>query len=174
MLRYRQLYREGKRVSALFEPIPAEMGLGNEQGFPHKGRIDFVDNQLNSATGTIRARGVFPNADKLMSPGFFARVRIPGNGEYDAVLIRDSAIGSDQGRAFVLTVGDKDTATYRAIKPGPIIDGLRVVREGLKESDLVIVSGLMTARPGLRVQPQLVAMATNAPATTNSPVSSQP
>jgi RND family efflux transporter MFP subunit len=173
VLRYRQLYREGKRVSALFEPIPAEMALGNEQGFPHKGRIDFVDNQLNPATGTIRARGVFPNADKLMSPGFFARVRIPGNGEYDAVLIRDSAIGSDQGRAFVLTVDDNDTATYRAIKPGPIIDGLRVVREGLKESDRVIVSGLMTARPGLHVQPQLVAMATNAPATTNSPVSSQ-
>jgi len=174
VLRYRRLFKEGKRVSAMFEPIPAEMALGNEQGFPHKGKIDFVDNQLNPATGTIRARGVFPNPDKLMLPGFFARVRIPGNGEYDAVLVRDSAIGSDQGRAFVLTVDDKDTATYRAIKPGPIIDGLRVVREGLKESDRVLISGLMTARPGLRVQPQLNRMATNTPASIRSPAPSQP
>jgi len=174
VLRYRRLFKEGKRVSAMFEPIPAEMALGNEQGFPHKGKIDFVDNQLNPATGTIRARGVFPNPDKLMLPGFFARVRIPGNGEYDAVLVRDSAIGSDQGRAFVLTVDDKDTATYRAIKLGPIIDGLRVVREGLKESDRVLISGLMTARPGLRVQPQLNRMATNTPASIRSPAPSQP
>jgi RND family efflux transporter MFP subunit len=168
VLRYRQLYREGKRVSAMFASIPAEMALGNEQGFPHKGRIDFVDNQLNPATGTIRARGVFSNADKLMSPGFFARVRIPGNGEYPAVLVRDSAIGSDQGRAFVLTVDDANMATYRSIKPGPIVDGLRVVREGLVETDRVLISGLMTARPGLRVQPQLVAMATNSAAVPDS------
>ncbi|HXJ60095.1 MAG TPA: efflux RND transporter periplasmic adaptor subunit, partial [Verrucomicrobiae bacterium] len=174
VLRYRQLYREGKRHSALFEPIPAEMELGNEQGFPHKGRIDFVDNQLNPATGTIRARGVFPNADKLMSPGFFARVRIPGAGEYEAVLIRDSAIGSDQGRAFVLTVDDQDTATYRAIKLGPIVDGLRVVREGLSASDRVIISGLMTARPGLRVKPQSIPMSTNTAATVQLPGSAQP
>src|SRR6185295_15221366 len=118
VLRYRQLYREGKRVSAIVAAIPAEMALGNEPGFPHQGKIDFVDNQLNPATGTIRARGVFSNADKLMSPGFFARVRIPGAGEYDAVLIRDSAVGSDQGRAFVLTADASDTATYRPVKLG--------------------------------------------------------
>lgn len=159
VLRYRQLYREGKRMSALFEKIPAEMALGNEQGFPHKGTIDFVDNQLNPATGTIRARGVFPNPDKLMAPGFFARVRIPGNAEYPALLIRDSAIGSDQGRAFVLTLDDKNISTYRSVKLGPIIDGLRVVREGIKETDRVIVSGLMSSRPGVQVQPQVISMA---------------
>lgn len=170
VLRYRQLYREGKRVSAMFEPIPAEMALGNEQGFPHKGTIDFVDNQLNPATGTIRARGVFSNGDKLMSPGFFARVRIPGNGEYQAVLIRDSAIGSDQGRPFVLTVDEKNVAAYRAVKLGPMVDGLRVVREGLKETDRVIVSGLMSSRPSVQVHPQLIAMAMPpaAPASTNA------
>lgn len=174
VLRYRQLYREGKRVSAMFEPIPAQMALGNEQGFPHKGTIDFVDNQLNPATGTIRARGVFPNADKLMSPGFFARVRIPGNGEYDAVLIRDSAIGSDQGRPFVLTLDEKNVAVYRAVKLGPIVDGLRVVREGISAADRVIVSGLMNSRPSVQVQPQLIEMGTNAPVTTNTPTSAKP
>jgi RND family efflux transporter MFP subunit len=161
VLRYRQLHREGKRVAAMFRSVPAEMALGNEEGFPHKGAIDFVDNQVNPATGTIRARGVFPNADKLMAPGFFARVRIPGNGEYPAVLIRDSAIGSDQGRSFVLTVDEKNTTVYRPIKTGPIVDGLRVVREGLKASDHVIVTGLMSARPGVQVQPQMIPMMVN-------------
>ncbi|MBL9170520.1 MAG: efflux RND transporter periplasmic adaptor subunit [Verrucomicrobiales bacterium] len=164
-LRYRQLYREGKRASALFGPIPAEMGLGNEQGFPHQGTIDFVDNQLNPATGTIRVRAVFPNGDKLMAPGFFARVRMPGNGEYPALLIRDIAIGSDQGRAFVLALDDNDTATYRTIKPGPMVKGLRVVREGLTEKDRIIVNGLMSTRAGTKVNPQLVPMATNTVAT---------
>jgi RND family efflux transporter MFP subunit len=160
-LRYRQMHRDGTRTSAIFGPIPTEMALGNELGFPHKGMIDFVDNQVNPATGTIRARGVFANPDKLMAPGFFARLRIPGAGEYSAVLVRDSAISSDQGRLFVLTVDDANKTTYRPIKPGPIVDGLRVVREGLKATDKVIVSGLMSARPGLIVQPQLVAMSTN-------------
>ncbi len=158
VLRYRQLHREGKRVSAIDNSIEAEMALGNEQGFPHRGRIDFVDNQLNPATGTIRARGVFANPDHLMAPGFFARVRIPGIGEYDALLIRDSAIGSDQGRPFVLVVDANNQATYRAIKPGPLVDGMRVVREGLTGADRVIVSGLMSSRPGLTVQPQAVPM----------------
>ena len=163
-LRYRQLYREGRRASALFEKIPAEMALGNETGFPRQGHVDFVDNELDPATGTIRVRAVFPNADKLMAPGFFARVRIPGNGEYAAVLVRDSALGSDQGRPYVLVADAQDTATYRPVKLGPLLDGLRVVREGLAETDRVIVSGLMTARPGQPVTAQLVRMLTNAPA----------
>src|SRR5262249_44368840 len=155
------LHREGKRTSALFASIPAEMALGNEQGFPHKGTVDFVDNQINPATGTIRARGVFPNPDRLMAPGFFSRVRIPGVLEYVSVLVRDSAISSDQGRLFVLTVDDKNKTVYRPIKTGPVVDGLRVVREGLTASDRVIVSGLMSARPGVPVQPQVVPMSTN-------------
>jgi len=160
-LRYRQLHREGKRTSALFGPIPAEIALGNELGFPHKAVVDFVDNQINPATGTIRARAVLANSDKLMAPGFFARVRIPGIAEYDAVLVRDSAISSDQGRLFVLTVDDQNKTVYRPIKIGPIIDGLRVIREGLSANDRVIVSGLMSARPGVPVQPQVVPMSTN-------------
>lgn len=171
-LRYRQLHREGKRQAALFEPTPAEMELGNETGFPHKGSVDFVDNQINPATGTIRARAVFPNPDKLMAPGFFARVRIPAISEYDAVLIRDSAISSDQGRLFVLTLDTNNKTVYRPIKTGPIMEGLRVVREGLSASDRVIISGLMSARPGVIVQPQVIPMTTNivaaAPVSTTS------
>lgn len=176
-LRYRQLYREGRRTSALFDQIPAEMALGNETGYPHKGVIDFVDNQLDPATGTIRVRAVFPNADKLMSPGFFARVRIPGNGQYPAVLIRDSAIGSDQGRSYVLTLDEKNVATYRPVKTGPLLDGLRVVREGLSANDRVIVSGLMVARPGQPVNPQVAPMSTNTPpaaASTNTAQAARP
>jgi RND family efflux transporter MFP subunit len=174
VLRYRQLHREGKRTSALFGPIPAEMALGNEMGFPHQGTVDFVDNQINPATGTIRARAVFANPDKLMSPGFFARIRIPGSGEYDAVLVRDSAISSDQGRLFVLTVDDKNKTVYRPIKTGPIVDGLRVVREGLDANDRVIVSGLMSARPGVPVQPQAVPMSTNVLVSATAPTASKP
>ncbi|HYE30436.1 MAG TPA: efflux RND transporter periplasmic adaptor subunit [Methylomirabilota bacterium] len=161
-LRYRQWHREGKRTSALFGNIPAEMALGNEQGFPHKGQVDFVDNQVNPATGTIRARAVFENPDRLMAPGFFARVRIPGVAEYEGLLIRDSAIGSDQGRPYVLVVGSNDVAVARNVKTGPIVNGLRVVREGLQSDDRVIVTGLMSARPGLKVAPQGAPMSTNA------------
>ena len=168
VLKYRQLYREGKRKIPLLEPIPAEMALGNETGFPHKGQIDFVDNQLNAASGTIRARCTFPNTDKLMSPGFFARVRIPGPGEYQALLVRDSALGSDQGRAYVLTVDDKNIVVYRAVTTGPLLDGLRIIRDGLQETDRVIVTGLMNARLGLTVQPQLVDMSPPAGATTST------
>jgi RND family efflux transporter MFP subunit len=169
-LKYRQLFREGRRVSALFDQIPAEMALGNETGYPHKGSIDFVDNQLDPATGTIRARAVFTNRDRLMSPGFFARVRIPGDGEYQAVLVRDSALGSDQGRSFLVTLDDKDVAAYRPVKTGPMVDGLRVIRSGLAAEDRVIVDGLMSVRPGTVVAPQLVPMvSTNAPATAAKP-----
>lgn len=161
-LRYRQLDREGKRGGGNATVIPAEMALANEQGFPHLGQVDFVDNQLNPATGTIRVRAVFANPDRLLLPGFFTRVRIPGNGRYQATLIRDIAIGSDQGRAFVLVADAADTAVYRPVKPGPLINGLRVVREGLSEKDRVILSGLVTTRPGVKVSPQLVPMSTNA------------
>jgi RND family efflux transporter MFP subunit len=131
-LKYREMHKLGQRVSPLFHAVPAEIGLANQQGFPRKGVVDFVDNVLRPDTGTIRARGTFANPDKLMAPGFFARIRIPGSGEYDALLIRDEAIGSDQGRSFVFVVGEDRKAVYRPIETGPIEDGLRIVRSGLK------------------------------------------
>ncbi|MCC6232733.1 MAG: efflux RND transporter periplasmic adaptor subunit [Verrucomicrobiales bacterium] len=164
-LRYRRLYREGRRESALFKPAPAEMALGNEEGFPHRGVVDFVDNQVNPDTGTIRARAVFSNPDRLMAPGFFARVRVPGNGNYPAVLVRDAALASDQGRAYALTIGESETVTARPVKTGPLLEGLRVIREGLSETDRVVVAGAMAVRPGTRVTALLTNMVrTNVPA----------
>ncbi len=150
-LKYRELARTGKRESALYHPIPAQMGLANQQGFPHEGKIDFVDNEISATTGSIRARGVFDNADRLMAPGFFARVRIPGSGEYDAMLIRDTAVGSDQGRPFVYVVGADGKVAQRTVEVGLLEDGLRVVREGLKSDDRVVINGLMAVRPGTAV-----------------------
>ncbi len=157
-LKYRELVREGKRASALFGSIPAHMGLANQQGFPHEGKIDFVDNEISTTTGSIRARGIFDNKDRLMAPGFFARIRIPGSGEYDALLIRDTAVGSDQGRAFVYVVDAEGKAGQRNVVLGPMEDGLRIVREGLKPEDRVVINGLMAIRPGAVVKPEETGM----------------
>jgi RND family efflux transporter MFP subunit len=157
-LKYRELYRQGKRDSALFKKIPARMGLATDTSFPHQGVVDFVDNQLNPNTGTIRARAVFPNPDKLMAPGFFARIQIPGSGVYQGMLIRDSAIGNDQGRSYVMLVDDKNTVVYRPIKIGPMMDGFRVVRDGLKATDRVIINGMMAVRSGVQVSVETAVM----------------
>ena len=153
-LKYRKLYREGKRASALFGEVAAEMGLANEEGFPHQGVVDFVDNEISPDTGTIRCRAVFPNLDRLMSPGYFARVRVPGSGEYDGLLVRDSAVGSDQGRPYVFVVDADNTAHFRSIVTGPLEDGLRVVKEGLKPGERIVVNGLMAVRNGATVKPE--------------------
>jgi RND family efflux transporter MFP subunit len=153
-LKYRKLYREGKRASALFGEVAAEMGLANEEGFPHQGVVDFVDNQISPNTGTIRSRAVFPNKDRLMSPGYFARVRVPGSGEYDGLLVRDSAIGSDQGRPYVYVVDKENIAHFRSVVTGPLEDGLRVIKEGLKPGERIVVNGLMAVRNGAKVNPE--------------------
>lgn len=158
-LKYREMHKTGERESALFQRIPAEMALVNQEGWPHKGEIDFVDNQINPETGTIRARGIFPNKDRLMSPGFFAKVRIPGSGEYDGLLIRDAAVGDDQGSSYVWVIDSEDKAVYRPIKLGPLVDGLRVVREGLKADERIVILGLMSVRNGAKVKPALADMA---------------
>jgi RND family efflux transporter MFP subunit len=145
------------------------MALVNQEGWPHKGEIDFVDNQINPETGTIRARGLFPNKDRLMSPGFFAKVRIPGSGEYDGLLIRDAAVGDDQGSSYVWVIDAEDKAVYRPIKLGPLVDGLRVVREGLKADERVVILGLMSVRNGNQVKPALTDMALTQPAKDKQP-----
>src|ERR1043166_4765108 len=127
------------------------MGLADETGFPHKGYMDFVDNRVDPNTGTLRARGVFPNADNSLSPGFFARLRIPGSGKYPALLIPDRALGSDQSQKFVYVVNAEKKVEFRAVTVGPIIDGLRVVKEGLKPGEQIIVEGVLRVRPGVVV-----------------------
>lgn len=154
ILKYLQLSREGKRESARDVNIPAELGLADEDGFPHQGYMDFVDNRLDPETGTIRARVVIENTDHRLSPGFYARLRIPGSGKYQATLIPDRAIGADQSQRFVYVIGEQHKVQYRPVTLGPMVDGLRVVKSGLGPADTFIVEGLMRARPGLVVDPR--------------------
>ena len=141
--------KDGASMPAALKTV--RMGLANEEGFPHEGTIDFVDNRLDPVAGTIRARAVFPNHDHRLTPGLFARVRLAGSRKYDATLIRDEAVGTDQDRKFVYVLKPDGTVDYRAITIGPLMDGLRVVREGLKLGEMVVVNGLQRIRPGAKV-----------------------
>ena len=131
--------------------IPVEMQLNDEAGFPHRGLIESADNRLDAATGSLVLRMMFPNADGRLIPGLFARVQIPVSAPAPAIFISERAIGTDQSQKFVLTVGADNTVAYHAVKLGPIIDGKRVVREGLSFGDRVIVNGLQRVRPGMTV-----------------------
>ena len=165
VLKYRRLAREGLRESARYGPIPMELELADEKNFPHKGFTDFVEPRLDPTTGTVKARGVFPNPDDQLSPGFFARVRVHGSGTYPALLVSDAAIGVDQEKKFVLVVNGDNMVEYRAVKPGPFIDGLRVIKQGLKPDEWVIVNGLQRVQPGVKVNPEKVDMASLAKGT---------
>jgi RND family efflux transporter MFP subunit len=134
------------------------VGLEDENGYPHEGRLVFMDNSLNAETGTIYARALLANPDGHFVPGLFARIKLIGNEHYRAVLINDSAIGTDQTLRYVLLLGADDTVAFRPVELGPLIDGLRVVRSGLEPGDTVVVNGLMRVRPGMQVTPQLIAM----------------
>lgn len=133
---------------------PVDMQLANETGFPHRGRIDFLDNKIDPATGTIRGRGEFPNADGVISPGMFVKVRIRSREKRPALLVSDRAIGMDQGRKYVLVVGEDNKVEYREVQAGPLVDGLRPIEKGLKPGEWVIVNGLQRARPGAPVDAQ--------------------
>jgi RND family efflux transporter MFP subunit len=137
---------------------PVYVGLEDEKGYPHQGRLVFLDNSLDAGTGTIRARALLANPSDVFVPGLFARVKLIGNDHYKAVLVNDSAIGTDQTVRFVLVVDPTDHIQYRPVELGPMVDGLRVVRSGLEPGDTVVVNGLMRVHPGMQVTPQLVAM----------------
>ncbi|MBC7945004.1 MAG: efflux RND transporter periplasmic adaptor subunit [Burkholderiales bacterium] len=157
-LKYAELGRSGERASSRTTKNPIYLGLANEQGHPHQGYVDFVDNALNPETGTIRARAVFDNKERKFTPGLFARLKLVGSGTYQAILINDRAVGTDQSKKFVLVVGADNKAVYREVKLGPMIDGLRVVRQGLKGDEVIVVNGLQRVKPGDAVTPQQVTM----------------
>ena len=161
-LRYSQMARSGERPSSRDAPNPVQVGLANEEGFPHPGTMDFVDNQLNPQTGTIRARAVLQNKDGQFTPGLFARVQLLASGEYSAILIEDRAVNTDQSQKYVLLLGAGNQVEYRKVKLGRVIDGLRVVREGLKAGDVIVVNGAQRVHPGVTVTPQRVAMGADA------------
>ncbi len=153
IIKYQQLAREGKGDNIRDGKMACELALADETGFPHKGVLDFVDNQVDSATGTLRVRGVFANPDRILQPGFFTRVRVPGSAKYPALLIPDLAIGTDQGQKFVYTVDATNAVEYKIVNLGPMVDGLRVVREGILSNDWIVVNGLMSVHPGAVVNP---------------------
>jgi RND family efflux transporter MFP subunit len=157
-LRYSQLAHDGKRPSSRDAGNPVQVGLANEEGFPHFGTVDFIDNQLNPQTGTIRARAVLQNKDGQFTPGLFARVQLLASGEYAAILIEDRAVNTDQSQKYVLLLGADNKIEYRKVTLGRVIDGLRVVREGLKPGDVIVVNGAQRVHPGVTVTPQRVAM----------------
>jgi RND family efflux transporter MFP subunit len=150
--------------------ISVQVGLGNETGFPHTGLIDFIDNRVDPATGTMRVRAVLENKDGLFSPGFFVRVKLATGEPKPTVLVTERAIGTDQGRKYVLVVNDKNVVEYRQVELGPLADGLRAITSGLAPGDWVIVNGIQRARPGITVVPQRVAMEPKAAA--SSPANS--
>jgi len=161
-LKYARLAGYSKGASANEINSKVFLGLGDEESFPHTGRLDFVDNQVSSSTGTIRMRGTFPNKNLALTPGLFARLRLERGGAYHGCLARDEAIGTDLNQKFVLALGKNNALDYRPVKLGSITDGLRVVRDGLKEGDLIVVNGLQRVRPGMPVAPVMVAMADDA------------
>ena len=157
-LRYAKMARAGERPSSRDAPNPVMVGLANEEGFPHAGTMDFVDNQVNPQTGTIRGRAVLPNKDGFFTPGLFARVQLLGSSEYSAILIDDRAVNTDQNQKYVFVLGPNDQIEYRHVTLGRLIDGLRIVRDGLKPGDVIVVSGGQRVQPGIKVTPQLVPM----------------
>jgi RND family efflux transporter MFP subunit len=158
VLRVRQLVREGKADSPREGPVPVRLGLANEKGFPHEGSIDFVDNQVNPKTGTMRLRGVFPNKHQVLAPGFFGRVRTFIGRAHKALLVSERALDTDQAQKIVYVVNDKNEVVSRPVRVGALHDGLREITDGLKPGERVIVNGLQLVRPGLIVEPKLVDM----------------
>lgn len=150
VLKYVRLALSGQRESSRVAKNPVFLGLVDEEGFPHRGHMDFVDNRFDTDTASMRARCVFPNDEQLLLPGMFARIRIPGSAPREAVLIPDSAIGTDQASQYVYIVVD-GVIQRRPIKSGPIVDGLRVIRDGLVGDESLVIEGLLQSRPDAKV-----------------------
>ncbi|MEH2469460.1 multidrug efflux system membrane fusion protein [Nitrobacteraceae bacterium AZCC 2161] len=161
-LRNNRLWFEGKRPSSRDTPNPVQVTLTGETKPSHDGKVDFLDNRLDVSTGTLRGRALVDNHDLSILPGQFARVRVIGSAPYEGLLLPDVAIATDQSRKIVFVVKDDNTVEARPVVLGPLDDGLRVIREGLKPEDKVIVEGLQRARIGAKVTPKALAAATGA------------
>lgn len=158
-LQYQNLARSGQSASSNHQQLPVEIGLSGEEGYPHQGKVDFLDNQLTPGTGTIRMRALLDNAQRYFTPGLFARVRLPGSAEFSAMLIDDKAVLTDQDRKYVYIVDEEGKAQRRDITPGRLAAGLRIVQQGLNPGDKVIVDGLQKVfMPGMPVNAKTVSM----------------
>jgi membrane fusion protein, multidrug efflux system len=154
-LRYAKARHDHERANSESDVY---IGLVDEDGYPHLGRLDFIDNQVDATTGTIRARAALANPDGRYTPGLFARVRLIGGEDHDAVLIEDRAVGTDLSKKYVLTLTKDNRIEYRLVELGPEINGLRVVTQGLAPNDLIVVNGLQHVRPGQSVAATRVSM----------------
>jgi RND family efflux transporter MFP subunit len=147
--------RRGVTVAELRQ-LPVQVGLQTEQGYPHEGRLDYIAPAINQSTGTLPVRGIVPNPNRQMLPGYFVRVRVPYDQMGDALLVPDTSLGSDQGGRYLLVVNGENVVEQRHVKTGLLEDGgLRVIEDGLKPEDRVVVAGLLRAIPGEKVDPQL-------------------
>jgi RND family efflux transporter MFP subunit len=167
-LRYERFANTGREVTSRSGSVIVALKLIDEADFVHRGYMDFVDNVIDKASGTIRGRAVFSNPDEMFTPGMFARVRVPGSPAYPALLIPDSAIASEQARKYVLVVDGENTAQQRYVTLGQLADNLRVIKSGLKPDDRIVVNGLMRARPGAKVTPEKQPQTSATTATTKS------
>ncbi|ENQ3179692.1 efflux RND transporter periplasmic adaptor subunit [Enterobacter hormaechei] len=162
-LHYQNLARSGQGASSNHTALPVEIGLTGEEGYPHQGKVDFLDNQLTPGTGTIRMRALLDNSQRQFTPGLFARVRLPGSAEFKATLVDDKAVLTDQDRKYVYIVDKDGKAQRRDITPGRLAEGLRIVQQGLNPGDKVIVDGLQKVfMPGMPVNAKTVAMTASA------------
>lgn len=158
-LKYSAQARAGSGPNSRGVRTPVLLGLANEDGlFPHEGYVDFVDNQLNPQTGTIRVRAVFSNKDRFFTPGLFARIRLEGRRQHHATLVLDKAVGTDQDKKFVLVLNADSTVDYRSVRLGSLVDGYRVVTSGLASGERIVINGLQRVRPGMKVAPTVAAM----------------
>lgn len=155
VLRFQRLLREGRIQKDADGRIPVELQLADENGYPRRGHVESTDNRLSPATGTLLVRMVFPNTDNALVPGLFARVRVPLGDPRPTLLISERAIGTDQSQKFVFTVDDAGAASYRTVRLGGQIDGKRIVRDGLRPGERVVVNGLQRVRPGMIVAAEL-------------------
>ena len=170
-LRYERLAKEGGQdVASRNAGVQVALKLIDEKDFDHEGRMDFVDNVIDRSTGTIRGRAVFSNPSAVFTPGMFARVRVPGSPPYEALLVPDAAIGTEQAKKYVIVVDAQDTARQKYVTPGQLTsDNLRVIKDGIGPDDRIVVSGLMQARPGTKVRPEQQGAKPAGPASAGGP-----
>jgi RND family efflux transporter MFP subunit len=155
-----QRIAEGKAGRHEEVAIPVWLGLANAAGHPHRGIVNFIDNQVNAKTGTLKVRAVFPNKGEALRPGYFARLRVPIGAPHKALLVTEHALDTDQGQKVVYVVDGENRVASRPVRLGQLHDGLREITDGLQPGERVLVTGLQQVRPGLTVEPSLVDMPT--------------
>jgi len=168
-LRYERMSKSGNDPATRGFAMPVKLRLIDEPKFIHDGKMDFIDNVIDRSTGTIRGRASLANADSLFIPGMFARVQVPGSSPYEALMVPEAAIGTEQVRKFVYTVGEDNTVKQTYVTLGQVVDGLQVIKDGLNPDDRVVVNGLLRVRPGVKVNPQEEGAAPQPPTASSAP-----